>query len=219
MVYDVVTTPDPVTYDVVIALGKNWRAYPPKHSIPGDFKLHLSLESKMTALAAARLLRDGTTDRIIISTGKTAGNDWLSESEEMCNYIKIRNEDLLGRISLEEISIDTAGNAEECKKIIDSAGYQDIAILTTRAHLLRASLLFNNYGIEADGFTSEDVLQECGGKTGGMNYRGFLGKYKFSKRSVIEQIKEKAILYPFTWTFDSKGKLLRYATNIIRHQT
>ena len=84
----------------------------------------------MTALAAARLLRDDTTNNVIISTGKTAGNKWPSEAGEMWEYIvqhTNRDKDLLKRIYLEEISIDTAGNAEECKKMIDSFDYQDIA--------------------------------------------------------------------------------------------
>ncbi len=208
-------------YDLVIALGKNWRAYPPKGSTPADFKLHLSLESKMTALAAARLLRDDTTNNVIISTGKTAGNKWPSEAGEMWEYIvqhTNRDKDLLKRIYLEEISIDTAGNAEECKKMIDSFDYQDIAILTTRAHLPRASLLFNNYGIEADGFASQDVLQEYIAREGGMSYEAFLKAYRFSRRNIKENINEM-ILYPFTWIADPKGKKLRNVTKIARNQS
>jgi len=42
-------------FDAIIALGKNWKKYPPKESV--DFTLELSEESKMTTLAAGELYR------------------------------------------------------------------------------------------------------------------------------------------------------------------
>lgn len=201
--------------DIVIALGKNWREYPPKDADPSNYKLHLSLESKITALSAADLLLSGLTDRVIISTGKTAGEKWPSEAYAMLEYIKRHrssyyNDSIKDKITIEEISIDTAGNAEEIGNILIGRHHQKIAVLTTSAHLPRAIKLFRAYGLNVDGIESENYLADVS-----THYKNFVKNYRFSSRNITEKLKEKLCLYPLC-LLDKKGKFLRLITRRLR---
>jgi uncharacterized SAM-binding protein YcdF (DUF218 family) len=150
-------------YDAVIALGKNWRL-----PITGEPRIDLSLESKMTALAAAKLYKDGKVEKIIFSTGKTAGkdkfgNDYPPEADEMYKYMRrfYSEEEIPSEaVILQNSSFDTAGDAEESGKILKRHGINRPALLTIGTHLPRAKRLFSNYGIKIAGsFSSQEVLK------------------------------------------------------------
>ncbi len=83
----------PEHFDALVVLGKNWREYPPGKE-PQKFKLRLSIESKMSVLAAGEMFKEGLIDKIIFSTGKTAGKEYPSEGEEMIKYLKERYPDI-----------------------------------------------------------------------------------------------------------------------------
>jgi uncharacterized SAM-binding protein YcdF (DUF218 family) len=106
-------------YDVVVALGKNWRRNltgnvseqviekiyrDEKGNVLHDWnnrpiikyksRIYLSLESKMIALAAGELYAQGKAGKIIFSTGETAGKDPLgnpypTEANEMKKFMRI----------------------------------------------------------------------------------------------------------------------------------
>lgn len=160
----------PQKFDAVVALGKNWRlpvGTDKTHPKGGGPRVNLSIESKITTLAAAELYLSGRANKIIFSTGKTAGkdaqgNDYPTEAEAMYEFMRrsvseeaIPDSDVI----LETTSFDTAGNAEEVKKILDRENIgKNIAVLTIGYHSFRAGKLFENYGLKTKVLRSEDVL-------------------------------------------------------------
>lgn len=139
---------DKPRFDAVVALGKNWRRNLSgvtrqefTHLVRDEsgkplidwennpltnksYRIYLSLESKMTALAAGQMYVEGKAGKIIFSTGETAGKDpegnpYPTEAEEMKRFMRIFfPKDVIpeSAIELESQSFDTAGNAEEVKK-------------------------------------------------------------------------------------------------------
>jgi uncharacterized SAM-binding protein YcdF (DUF218 family) len=200
-------------HDVVIAHGKNWRSYPPKDATPHTFFLSLSLESKMTALAASELYYQGKTEKVLFSTGKTAGQNFPSEAQAMRDYLirigrAIPEENTL----LEELSFDTPGNAEESKEIIEEYGFQDVALLTVHDHLPRTAELYKNYGVPiSNTYASEDTVEHLS-----THQARFVRKYKSSIRRKLEQMKERILRTGLK--LDYTGKLLRLLTKKVRHQ-
>lgn len=202
-------------YDAVVALGKNWQ-----FALEGK-RVYLSLESRITSLAAAELYLGRQIKCIIFSGGETAGNDpqgnpYPSEAEEMKKYLRIffSEEEIPDRaIILEVNSFDTAGNAEEVKKVIRKKSLKSICLLTVTLHIPRAKKLFENYGIKIlEAFSSEEVLK-------GRNefYDKLIGEYDWSTRYIAELIKE-TVGVGLVNTIDPKGEILRKVTAITRHR-
>lgn len=199
---------EPAKFDAVVALGKNWRL-----PIDGS-RIHLSIESKMTAIAAGQMFVDGKTNEIIFSTGHTAGLDketrqlYPTEAEEMKRFMRIFfSEDQIpeSAIRTEIVSFDTAGNAEKVKKIIGDEKLRKVAVLTIGSHKLRSKKLFANFGIPVTAIASQDVL-----KGRNPHYEKFLHDYAWSARHTKELLKETALN---TLLFvDPKGEKLRLAT-------
>jgi len=200
----------PEKVEAVIVLGKNWRAYPPKNASE-EWQLHLSIESKMSALAAGEMFKEGLTDKIIFSGGRTAGKDRSSEAKAMWDYLKKKYPDIPDKIiALEEESLDTAGNAEEVLKILQQYNIQDVALMTAGFHLPRAKKLFKEFGIETQGVPSEELL-----KKRSKHYERFVEKYLESGQVKTKGIKEmilRTLLF-----IDAKGKLPRLLTKKFRH--
>lgn len=205
--------PENPVHEVVIAHGKNWREYPPAGASPDTFTLHLSLESKMTALAASELYHQGKTKKVLFSTGDTAGRNFPSESQAMIDYLarvgrSIPEEDVL----MEEVSFDTPGNAEESKRIVEKHGLHDVALLTVSDHLPRTADLYVNYGQSTStSYASETIVQHIS-----PHHEKFVNRYAKSPRRRLEQVKE-FILRTET-RVDKKGVLPRLLTKKIRHQ-
>jgi len=202
-------------FNAVVALGKNWEF------AMGGKRVFLSLESRITALAAAELYLEKRIKCIIFSGGETAGNDpqgnpYPSEAEEMKKYLRIffSEEEIPDRaIILEVNSFDTAGNAEEVKKVIRKRNLKAICLLTVALHMPRAKKLFGNYGIKiTETFSSEEILK-------GRNefYDKLVGDYDWSTRYIAELIKE-TVGVGLVNTIDPKGEILRKVTAITRHR-
>lgn len=199
--------------DSVVALGKNW-----EFPVYGK-RISLSLESKITALAAAELFIRGDTNSIIFSGGKTAGDDakgvpYPSEAEEMKRFMRIffhKNEISDKAIILEEFSIDTAGNAEEVFKIVNNKKLKKIGLLTVGFHLPRAKEIFKNHGVKIQKFfSSEEIL-----KNKNPYYDRLLSDYYWSSKYFTEVLKETVGL-GLVHTIDPKGQIVRKITEKTR---
>lgn len=198
----------PDHFDAVIVLGKNWREYPKTNTRPDDLKL--SIESKMSAIAGAEMIRAGLADKIILSTGKTAGQEFPSEAEAMRDYIVKKYENISTKdILIETQSKDTHGNAEEVLKIIQEHNLKTLALLTVGFHLERAEQIFNNHNIDTFPFPSEDFLLQRSS-----HYQKFVTDFQKSSHIQVEQIKEW-ILRHFL-ILDPKGKIISEIAKTIR---
>ena len=199
----------PDQFQAVIVLGKNWRRYPPKGA-PEDWRLHLSIESKMSALAAGEMHRSGCADTIIFSTGRTAGTRWPSEARAMKNFLMQRYAGIADdAVILEEDSIDTIGNAEEVLKILETLGTEKVALLTVGFHLERSKNIFEKMGIAVVGFSSEEFLCKRS-----RHYEAFVARFLGSARVKVETVKE-TILGGILMV-DPRGKGLREVTTRLR---
>lgn len=153
--------------DAIIVLGKNigvdWKPQNIRESIH-----QLSPHSRLSVLAAGLLYKAGYTDKIIISTGYTAGKGLttrekpvLSEAQAMKNRLLEVFPDIPeNAIELDEESLDTRGNAEKVKEILKKRGWKNVGLLTVGFHMDRAKMLFAKQGIKAKPFASEEVLRD-----------------------------------------------------------
>ena len=199
-------------YDCVIVLGKNWEKYPDNEpSSVGH--IELSVESKITSLAAGEMYSAGLVKKVLFSTGHTAGSNFPSEAEAMKKFMKDKFTEIPDKdIILEEKSFDTPSNAREVKKIIKKYGFKKLALLTTRVHMLRADKLFRHFGIKVDDFYSEEETKKISS-----HYKKFVQKYSKSRRAKAEELKE-LLLRQFL-ILDPQGKFLENITKRIRRQT
>lgn len=200
-------------YDAVIVLGKNWKQYPPTGANPKNFTLELSVESQLSALAAGEMFREGLVKKIILSTGKTAGRNFPSEAAAMKKFMKKYFPRVPAKtIILEERSFDTATNVIEVKKIVKKHGFNNLALLTTKAHMPRADKLFRHFGLKVHDIYSEDEVKKIS-----IRHRKLVKKYENSRKIKVEKIKE--LLLRQLLVLDPKGKHLRGLTKRIRNQT
>lgn len=219
---------EPRKFGAIVALGKNWRL-----PVTGGPRIDLSIESKMTALAAAEMYRAGLANKIIFSTGKTAGkdaqgNEYPTEAEAMYKFMRIffsPEEIQDSAVILETTSFDTAGNAEEVKKIMQEKRIDNIALLTVGYHLPRAKRLFKNYGINVKkAFRSEKVLAEKRPR-----YANFYNEYLWRRKVLRGHLKplkdagvilgKEAVASGLAFTVDPLGKgITRKITAKSRHR-
>jgi uncharacterized SAM-binding protein YcdF (DUF218 family) len=204
----------PEHFDALVVLGKNWRQYPPHPTAEQSesFNLRLSIESKISALAAGEMFESGLIDKIIFSGGKTAGKQYPSEAEEMMKYMKEKYPDIADElVLLEKESIDTADNAERIAELLkENPTLHKIALMTVGFHLARAEKLFEEFGIETTGFPSEEEL-----KKRSPHYEQFVTSYLKSGRVKFKERKEAIVRGLLS--IDTRGKLLRKVTTKIRH--
>lgn len=197
----------PRHFDALVVLGHIWPEHP-RGRPPEEFKLKLSMESKMAAVAAAEMFKNKLTSKIIFSGGKTAGQAYPSEAAEMARYLKQKYPEIPDNvIILEEASIDTAENAELVAEILkELPELKTIALLTMSMHLPRAQALFKEFGIDPHPFPTEEQLKDVSPE-----YEQFVEKYsKFSKADTKAQLLEW-ILRGMQW-FDRKGTIPRMIT-------
>ncbi len=203
----------PKHFDALVVLGRNWREYPGGKS-PEEFKLHLSVESKMSAVAAGEMFRQGLVETVIFSGGKTAGQKFPSEAAAMAEYLKKKYPEIPERaIVLEEESIDTPENAEQVARMVqNNLELKTIALLTGNIHLPRAQALFKEFGVETHPFPAEDELKGIS-----KEYEQFIEAYsKLSLEGVTAQVREW-VLRSLLWV-DPKGKIPRVVTNVLRNK-
>lgn len=199
--------------NTVIALGKNWRAYPPKEP-DLRFRLRLSIESKLTALAAGEMYRRGEVTQIIFSSGATAGSGFPSEAKAMAEYLFAHCPEVpRSVVRLEERSIDTAGNAEEIARMGYAHNALDlIYLLSVRFHFPRAAKLFEEYGVHVVPRYSEEILDKRSS-----HHRRLVRSYKRSLRYRFEELKEVILRLERVLLCDFDGRLLRKVTKYVRH--
>jgi hypothetical protein len=138
-----------------IVFGKNWIR-------PGE----LSPSSKLTALAAAKILQIGLVDRLIWTGGQTVGPNFPSESRAMINFARENGYgDCLMTCSndLEEISLTTRKNIKNIYPLISEMNV--LAACTTDYHMLRAIRILMRplkKDIVINPFRSEEIIDKYG---------------------------------------------------------
>lgn len=171
-----------------------------------DGKVKLRIETAINVLAAYVLYKKGIGNKIIFSGGFTKGKDKASEAKAMFDYLRsydssFKQEDVI----LEEVSIDTAGNAFEVGKLLDRNS--NVILLTTSYHLIRSRRIFRNFAVKVSGFyASEKVLKQESPK-----FDSVLREYSL-KRKLWEILWESGCL-ALVSTIDPKGRLLRQITS------
>ncbi|HYI00852.1 YdcF family protein, partial [Hyalangium sp.] len=124
---------------IVVVLGQGFA--PPSRA--GG--LRLTLESRLCARAAARLLAEGRAPLLVFSGGRTAGPHHPSEAAVMWRYAcRHAPVDAASRVRLEELSIDTADNAHRVSALL---GEQEVVLVAPAAHLRRATHHFRRHGL------------------------------------------------------------------------
>jgi len=200
----------PQELDALIVLGHNigigWA--------PNDIKnqrFHLSHHSRINVLATGILFKAGVSDKIIFSSGKTAGKDAPSEAEAMKRHLlRIFPSIPEHAITLEENSLNTYTNAQEVKKIMDQEGLKEVGLVSVGSHLKRAAYLFKQAGISLDIhniLAAEEILRERRPRY----VEGYLKSDSVSK----EGAKEKKVL--LVQRFPLGSQLLNFITRFTRN--
>ena len=171
-----------------------------------DNRKDLTVESKMTALAATVLYKHTTGSKIIFSGGFTKGKINGSEAKKMYEYSMVLLNIKNGDVILEQNSVDTVGNVEEVKKYLTKD--DNVTLVSFGFHLKRAKKLFERYGIKVAGsVASEKILSEN-------FYQDLIKNYNL-KRKTIKLLRE-VILLSLVYTIDNKGRLLRIISSKTR---
>jgi len=200
---------DRIKLDALIVLGHNlgvgWKGEDIRRVSD-----HLSTHSKINILAAGILFKNGVADKIILSSGHTAGKEIESEAQAMKNFLKARFPEIPDEsIILEEKSVDTAGNAEESIKVVNKEKFLDVGLISTKDHLKNASILFRNYGLEIkkeNRFVAEEIVTKAMAK----NPEVALKTYRESPQVRGDRLGRELIRSILLYThIDSKGKILR----------
>jgi uncharacterized SAM-binding protein YcdF (DUF218 family) len=141
----------------IVAHGKNWEVPVP----PDPADIQLSLDSRLTAMAAGVLYTEGVADRIVFSTGHTAGEAYPTEAAAQLGHMRhffpeeeIPQED----VSLEEDSFDSAGNIEGVKAMVDAGLISGVHLLTVGYHLPRLRRLARRHGLPVLGTYASDKV-------------------------------------------------------------
>ncbi|MBM4121297.1 MAG: YdcF family protein [Nitrospira sp.] len=198
-------------YEVLIVLGKNWRAYPPQRMSGDNRKLQLSIESRLSTLAAGFLYRANVAPLLVIASGHTAGLAWPSEAAAMRDYLFKRFPDIPGSaVQLDEQSLDTPGNAEHVARFLTQWKTQKVALLTVSFHVPRSKRLFGEFGVKvAHSFSAEEEFAKYAPQ-----YRTFLKNYRRSPRVIIEIMKEWCLRSLLI--VDPRGTIPKILTHRIR---
>ncbi len=185
----------------VIVLGKTWKY------VQG--RPQLSIEAKMTALAAGELYRAKLADKFIFSGGKTAGDDHISEAQAMAEYCSVHCGIPAECIALEEVSFDTIANARCLKGMLELNSVLCPILLTRDYHGKRARHLFASEGIRTELASVEEVMS-------GRSYWhcAFAKKYTRSAYYLMQRIKECLIM--FQLLIDPEARMQRFITRRIR---
>lgn len=205
---DRVTAPDeaavekPKPYDYVIALGKNYDSgQTPKlwsfATSEGEKQGFMSPASELVARAAAELLLSGRTEKVLFSTGYTAGKKFLSEAETMRLFVRDQYPTIPWEtMEVETTSKNTEENGEQTLKLINPKKGSRIALLSTGYHFPRAEEAFHRSGWgQITPLTCEGVLAGVPVDHSRKNdYVKMLDLHYKSKYYRIENMKEPHII-------------------------
>ncbi len=196
------------SFPVLLVLGGGFKK---AESTQPQVAPRLSRESRMRVLAAGEMFKAGIIGNIILTGGKTAGEDSPSEAEAMKFYLQSKYPQILDEnITLEDSSLETSENMENMKGILDGKGLDEAIILTSETHLKRAEQLAqkNDLNIIA-GATAEDQIISRSPR----HYERFVESYTTSSGYKISQIKE--FILRSLLVIDRGGSIPRF----IAHQT
>ena len=164
-------------YTALIALGKGRNGY------------GLTLESKMTALAAGELYKRHMSGKIIFAGGKTSGDNHNSEAKDMASYLRKHRPDIpQSDIILEENSIDTLENARNVRPILETHKFSNLTLITLNYHIPRAERIFAENGIPTFPYSTELLIGEIS-----CHHSHFAKKYMSSLRRKLKVAKESLV--------------------------
>jgi uncharacterized SAM-binding protein YcdF (DUF218 family) len=169
----------------------------------------LTLESRLCARAAARLLTEGRAPRLIFSGGRTAGPDHPSEAEAMWRCARRHAPvEATPRVRLEELSIDTVDNARHVSALL---GAGEVVLVAPAAHLRRAIHHFRRHGLPVhEAWEAEALVEQVSRR-----HARLIRAYRGSARAMTRRLKEKIL---FTLLAVDPGGLLPGAvTRYTRH--
>lgn len=230
----------PFRIDAFIIHGKNWVKYPPgklarrfHHEEAEKFRLKLSRDSRITALAAgmlwkhfAELQPDNLPPLLIFSTGKTAGEAWPSEAEAIVEYMKTRFSIPDEYIVLEDKSYDTPGNITESKKILEGVELSEdlqaklkgrqlrnVGYLTIGYHNPRVARLMDYYDVPINVIFPTEQIVRGRSRRHGRFIEEYLQSDEWKKQVRREDILNAEML------IDPGQKLMsKTITRLARHQ-
>ena len=144
----------------------------------------MNVPAKMRAIAALEILKKGDVDELIISGGKTMGEDLPSEAELMRDYIaqklqnelkrKVENKEIsepeaikrieekLQKIKLEDKATNSIENFANVINMMDNSHkrYKDISLLSNDFHTERLKKLAEKFNIEGKESPANKKLRE-----------------------------------------------------------
>lgn len=186
---------EPKMFEAVILLGH----------IP-DFdrdknQIQLSFDGKMRTIAAGEMYKEGLVRELIISGGKTFGEELPSEAQIITDYLTKHFKIPEGVIIKEEHSTSTVENIKNVEEILkDKKINGKLAIITNAYHIQRVQKILEEEGLEANAATAEEILLKRSG-----HYKPLLEKYLSSGSMKVKEVKE-AILRSLL-IIDPQGKI------------
>lgn len=180
-------------YDAVVTMGRNWRGYPGRRQIfkrsKKDF-LDLNVLAKMNCIVVAEFYRQGKTDYIIFGTGKSAGENFPSESRAMKNYILKRYPEIPDdRILIHENNLESYQEIEEDARIAKEKGLEKLAVVTIDTQLPKGIKFLRRNGFEnVDGYDTFQEIVKIDSK-----HATLVERYKNSCARKYERTKENLL--------------------------
>jgi uncharacterized SAM-binding protein YcdF (DUF218 family) len=188
--------------NIAIVLGKEFRKF--------NGKPVLSMEAKMTAIAAGEIYKFGLVSLLIFTGGRTAGPEHPSEAEAMAAYCVKRYGIPPEAIILEDAAFDTITNARFVKTIILSKGIRELPMLVSRAyHLPRAEGIFFREDLKTIPVYVESMLSLRSSR-----HCELAEKYMYSLRYRL--IKAKEYLLRLQLVIDPEARIQRFITRRMR---
>lgn len=161
----------------------------------------LSFDGKMRAIATGEMYKEGLFEKLIISGGKTFGEELPSEAQIIADYLIKHFEISEEAIIREEASINTMENIKNIEKVLEDRKINGkLAVITSAYHIERLQKILENEGLEANAITAEEMLLKRSG-----HYKPLLEKYLSSGSMKVKEVKE-AILRSLL-IIDPKGKI------------
>lgn len=173
----------------------------------------LSLETGLNVIATGKLFKQGIAEKIIFTTGHTAGDDIRSEAQAMRDLLReVYPEIPDSVIILEEESKSTGGNAEKVSKIIKQHNFERVGIVDVGFHLPDVVMLLRRYGVnvkDEDTFVAEKIVsQEAKDPT--------LFPLHYNSSSVVEAEITREGIKNIVYIFDRKARILEWVAQKTR---
>jgi len=196
--------------DCIVALGHNWAndwryrfGIPPFYFTPDPNKLSVA---SMATAAASAILAAQLDLPIIFQTGRTAGQNFLSEAEAMQKYITEKLSLSIPKGYILEIqSWSTRSNALNLIPILTQHGFGRCIVLTTGPHTYRAAVTIEYFHQRLFAVaSSEQILFQFAQDL----YQQIVEPFQNSLHSHVEYLKELGlmILDPIGTRTESKAR-------------